>query len=57
MYKVYTAKIYKKLPENDPKVRKPNIELAMKITGWNPKIKLEEGVEEIYKLTSELDWY
>jgi len=25
--------------------------------GWLPKIKLEEGVEEIYKLTSELDWY
>ena len=31
--------IYQKLPENDPKVRRPNIELAKKILNWNPKNK------------------
>ena len=36
--------IYQKLPENDPKVRRPNIELAKKILNWNPKISLKEGL-------------
>ena len=35
-----------KLPENDPKVRKPDIKLAKKILNWNPKITLEEGLKE-----------
>ncbi len=36
--------IYKKLPENDPKVRRPNIELAKKILKWIPKVKLNDGL-------------
>ncbi len=36
--------VYKELPENDPKVRKPNISLAKKILGWNPKINLHNGL-------------
>ena len=36
--------IYHKLPENDPKVRKPNIELAKKILDWEPKIDLNTGL-------------
>tara|TARA_B100001989_G_scaffold234671_1_gene195391 strand:+ start:3460 stop:4392 length:933 start_codon:yes stop_codon:yes gene_type:complete len=35
---------YLDLPENDPKIRKPNISLAKNILGWSPKIQLEEGL-------------
>lgn len=34
------------LPENDPKMRKPNIDLAKKILKWSPKIKLEQGLKK-----------
>jgi UDP-glucuronate decarboxylase len=36
--------IYKPLPEDDPKQRQPNIELAHKELKWEPKIQLEEGL-------------
>lgn len=32
------------LPEDDPQRRKPDIEKAKKILGWNPKISLEDGL-------------
>jgi len=32
------------LPEDDPKVRKPDITLAKKLLGWNAKVTLEEGL-------------
>ena len=35
---------YKPLPDDDPKQRKPDITLAKKELGWEPKIKLEEGL-------------
>jgi len=35
---------FKELPEDDPKQRQPNIELAKKILNWTPKIELEEGL-------------
>lgn len=35
---------FEKLPENDPKVRRPDIDLAIKILKWNPKIELREGL-------------
>ena len=34
------------LPEDDPKVRQPNISRARKILGWSPKISLEEGLKD-----------
>lgn len=34
------------LPADDPKVRKPVIERAQKILGWNPKVKLEDGLKK-----------
>ena len=34
----------KKLPEDDPKKRKPDISLAKKHLNWEPKIMLEEGL-------------
>jgi dTDP-glucose 4,6-dehydratase len=36
--------VYKPLPEDDPKVRQPDITLARKLLKWNPKIPLEEGI-------------
>lgn len=37
--------IHRELPEDDPKVRKPNISLAMEKLGWKPTVGLEEGME------------
>ena len=34
------------LPSDDPKQRKPNIDLATKHLNWQPKIHLEEGLQE-----------
>lgn len=36
--------IYKKLPQDDPKQRKPEISLAKKELKWEPEIKLEDGL-------------
>lgn len=33
------------LPEDDPKVRRPNIEVAREVLGWEPKVPLEEGLK------------
>jgi UDP-glucuronate decarboxylase len=37
--------IYKDLPQDDPIQRRPDISLARKELGWNPKINLVEGLE------------
>ena len=37
--------IYKKLPEDDPVKRKPNIDLAKLKYKWEPKISLNDGLE------------
>ena len=45
-----TAKIiYQPLPEDDPLQRQPNISLANKQLGWEPKIQLEEGLKRTIK--------
>jgi len=36
--------VFKPLPEDDPKVRQPDIRLARKLLGWEPKVELEEGL-------------
>ena len=33
------------LPSDDPTQRKPDISLAQKVLGWNPEIKLSEGLD------------
>jgi dTDP-glucose 4,6-dehydratase len=38
--------IYKPLPTDDPKVRRPDITKARKILKWEPKINLEEGLKQ-----------
>jgi dTDP-glucose 4,6-dehydratase len=37
--------VYKPLPPDDPKQRKPNIALAKKLLGWEPKIDRAEGLK------------
>jgi dTDP-glucose 4,6-dehydratase len=32
------------LPEDDPKVRQPDISLARKLLGWSPSVSLDEGL-------------
>jgi UDP-glucuronate decarboxylase len=34
------------LPQDDPKQRQPNIDLARSALGWEPKVKLEDGLKE-----------
>ena len=36
--------IYKGLPIDDPKVRRPDISKVQKVLGWKPKVNLEEGL-------------
>lgn len=36
---------YQDLPEDDPKVRQPDITLARSILGWEPEVGLGEGLE------------
>ena len=35
----------KPLPEDDPKVRQPDITIARSVLGWEPKVQLEEGLQ------------
>jgi len=41
--------IFEELPKDDPPRRKPDISKAKKILGWNPKVKLEEGLKRTIK--------
>ncbi|MEJ6638447.1 MAG: SDR family oxidoreductase [Crocinitomicaceae bacterium] len=40
--------IYKDLPVDDPKQRKPDITLAQKVLNWKPRISRKEGLEITY---------
>jgi dTDP-glucose 4,6-dehydratase len=37
--------VYRPLPEDDPKVRQPDITRAKTLLGWEPKVALEQGLE------------
>lgn len=37
---------YNPLPQDDPKQRQPDISLAKKVLGWEPKVSLEDGLEK-----------
>ena len=49
--------VYKTLPEDDPKQRRPDITKAKELLGWEPKVKRAEGLKITYEyfkgLTSE----
>ncbi len=36
--------IFEDLPEDDPKVRRPDISKAKKVLGWEPEVKIDEGL-------------
>ncbi|MFA7073738.1 MAG: UDP-glucuronic acid decarboxylase family protein [Endomicrobiaceae bacterium] len=44
-----SAIVYKTLPEDDPKRRKPDIRKALKILKWKPEVKLKEGLKKTIK--------
>ncbi len=37
--------VYKDLPQDDPKVRQPNIEKAKRVLNWEPKVDRTEGLK------------
>ena len=39
---------YTNATENDPKQRKPVIEKAQKLLGWEPQVNLEDGLQKTY---------
>ncbi|MEQ8226149.1 MAG: SDR family NAD-dependent epimerase/dehydratase, partial [Candidatus Eremiobacterota bacterium] len=36
--------IFKELPQDDPKVRRPDISRARELLGWEPVVDIEEGL-------------
>jgi dTDP-glucose 4,6-dehydratase len=38
--------VFKPLPQDDPKQRKPDITKARKILAWEPKVKLADGLTD-----------
>ena len=39
--------VYRPLPSDDPKMRRPDITVAKRELGWEPKITLDEGLDHI----------
>lgn len=39
---------HKELPEDDPKVRQPDIALAGKVLGWSPRVDIEDGLRKTH---------
>ncbi|MEW5766188.1 MAG: UDP-glucuronic acid decarboxylase family protein [bacterium] len=37
--------VFNPLPQDDPRVRRPNIDQAKKLLGWEPQVSLEEGLK------------
>jgi UDP-glucuronate decarboxylase len=37
--------VFKPLPGDDPKMRRPDITLAKELLGWEPVIQLDEGLD------------
>mgnify|MGYP001812813307 FL=1 len=44
--------VFKPLPEDDPKVRQPDISLARKVLDWEPQILLADGLKETIEFFS-----
>jgi dTDP-glucose 4,6-dehydratase len=45
--------VFNPLPQNDPKVRQPNITKARRVLGWEPKVSREEGLKKTLKYFQE----
>lgn len=46
--------VYRPLPHDDPRQRKPDITLAKDKLGWEPKVKLDEGLGYIIRYFADL---
>ena len=42
----FSELVFEELPEDDPKVRKPDISKAQKLLNWSPKVGIEEGLKK-----------
>jgi dTDP-glucose 4,6-dehydratase len=43
--------VFRPLPEDDPKVRQPDIARARTVLGWEPRVDTEEGLRRT------VDWF
>jgi nucleoside-diphosphate-sugar epimerase len=43
--------VNQELPSDDPKMRCPDISLALNALGWSPSIDIDEGIDQL------IDWY
>jgi len=39
--------VYRPLPEDDPKLRRPDIGKAKRLLGWEPRVSLDEGLKRV----------
>jgi nucleoside-diphosphate-sugar epimerase len=39
--------VFRPLPSDDPKMRRPDITVAKRELGWEPKVSLDEGLDHI----------
>jgi len=46
--------VFEPLPEDDPKVRQPDITQARRVLGWEPRVSLEEGLVRTIRHFEEL---
>lgn len=46
--------VYKELPQDDPKQRKPNIQKAKTLLGWEPQVQISEGLDYMIEYYKEL---
>lgn len=47
--------VFKNLPEDDPRQRKPDISIARNTLGWEPTVRLEEGIKKTVDYFDKLD--
>jgi dTDP-glucose 4,6-dehydratase len=41
--------VYRPLPQDDPKIRQPDISKAKKLLGWEPKVNRQAGIQKTYE--------
>lgn len=46
--------VHKELPQDDPKQRKPNIQKAKTLLGWEPQVQIDEGLDYMIEYYKEL---
>jgi nucleoside-diphosphate-sugar epimerase len=46
--------VFEPLPQDDPKVRRPNIARAQDLLGWKPEVTLEVGLRRTIEYFREL---